>query len=447
MREYSLKKLMGLLFVWIFICSASISYFSWKNANASLEIIKKVSNNSNNSDLLEQFSKDLTANSELSLIFGFLSAFAMVAAILFVTAVLSSRINTIQFKFKDVASNLSNGVSSLSNATKEVAQSASQQAASLEETAASLEEISSMVRQTADNAQQAKGFSIEVQSESEKGVMSVQEMQAAMNNIRQAAEETASIIKIIDEIAFQTNLLALNAAVEAARAGDAGKGFAVVADEVRALAQRSSQAAKDTSEKITRSQELALNGVKVSNEVKDSLERIKTSVEKTTSIVNEIAAASVEQAAGLKELNRAANELDTMTQKNSAQVESLATSTDSLQSQISVIQKTTQELSNLSSSDKAQPKETKKYRAEPTKKSLRSTPKLTQATNVKPKLVTSKKIDKKITQIKELDKQLPDNPIEAKKLVKNEFNKEAPRKAISKPEQIIPLDDGDFNGF
>lgn len=148
-----------------------------------------------------------------------------------------------------------------------LAQGATEQAASLEETAQTLDHIGSMSEQNSDNSAQASELAVQVQKASEGGVDSMKRMQDAIESIKQASEETAEIIRTIDEIAFQTNLLALNAAVEAARAGDAGRGFAVVAEEVRSLAQRSSVAAKDTTERIRRAKELAENGVRVSNEV------------------------------------------------------------------------------------------------------------------------------------------------------------------------------------
>ena len=112
----------------------------------------------------------------------------------------------------------------------------------------------------------------------ENGTTAVGKMTTAIDDIQKSSNETAKIIKVIDEIAFQTNLLALNAAVEAARAGEAGKGFAVVAEEVRNLAQRSAEAAKNTSSMIEQSVNNAKAGVEISAEVRKVLGEITTGV-------------------------------------------------------------------------------------------------------------------------------------------------------------------------
>lgn len=195
-----------------------------------------------------------------------------------------------------------------------VAESATEQASTLEETASSLEEISSMVKQTADNAHQAKVLSEESRSMIEIGDEAMKNMSGAIQKIKASADEQARIVKTIDEIAFQTNLLALNAAVEAARAGDAGRGFAVVADEVRRLAQRSADAARTTASMIDESVANAQNGVKIVDEVSQMLSEIKASGVKTNSLVTEIAAATHEQSQGIDQINTAVTELDKATQ-------------------------------------------------------------------------------------------------------------------------------------
>ncbi len=246
-----------------------------------------------------------------------------------------------------ISSQLFNASDQVASAAQSLAQGASEQAASLEETAATVEEASSVAKQNSANAQQANLLSSEVLTSSQSGVQAMQEMRTAIDAIEVAADETAQIIRTIDEIAFQTNLLALNAAVEAARAGEAGKGFAVVAEEVRNLAQRSATAAKETADKIRRSKELSANGVQVSRSVEKSLSEIKGSSEKAVALVKEIAAASKEQSSGLQQLNTAMCELDKVTQTNAAAAEESAAAGVDLSEQAKVLDREIGVLSSL----------------------------------------------------------------------------------------------------
>jgi methyl-accepting chemotaxis protein len=163
----------------------------------------------------------------------------------------------------------------------------------------------------------------------------------AMDSISQSSKQITDITGVIDEIAFQTNLLALNAGVEAARAGDAGRGFAVVASEVRALAQRSSQAAKEIKGLINASGEYVANGVKLVAESGEALTHIVEQVKRINSLVAEMALASEQQATGIEQVNAAVGQMDQVTQQNAAMVEestaasrNLAHETEALQSQI-----------------------------------------------------------------------------------------------------------------
>ncbi|MBN1123745.1 MAG: methyl-accepting chemotaxis protein [Sedimentisphaerales bacterium] len=242
----------------------------------------------------------------------------------FVAGGLTSRLGRIVTQLREGSQMVSSSSGQVSAASQSLAEGATEQAAGLEETSSSLEEMASMTKQNADNAQQANTLSDEAKNAAHTGAQAMEKMNQAIVEIRKSSDETAKIIKVIDEIAFQTNLLALNAAVEAARAGEAGKGFAVVAEEVRNLAMRSAEAAKNTSEMIEESVKNAQNGVDIAEEVAKALNEIVDGIGKTSDLVGEIAAASQEQAQGIDQVNTAVSQMDKITQQNAANAEESA---------------------------------------------------------------------------------------------------------------------------
>ncbi len=154
-----------------------------------------------------------------------------------------------------------------------------------------------------------------------------------MTEINVASAKISDIISTINEIAFQTNLLAVNAAVEAARAGEEGRGFAVVATEVRSLAQRSAEAAKEIKSLIQDSLEKVEKGSELVNRSGATLQGIVGSVKRVTDIVGEIAAAAGEQSTGIDQVNAAMNQMDQVTQSNSAQNQELSSTAQALSEQ------------------------------------------------------------------------------------------------------------------
>jgi methyl-accepting chemotaxis protein len=172
-------------------------------------------------------------------------------------------------------------------------------------------------------------------------------MTSAMEAIKNSSDDIAKIIKTIDEIAFQTNLLALNAAVEAARAGEAGAGFAVVADEVRSLAQRSAQAARDTTAKIEGAILKTGQGFELSGKVEQALKDIVAKVRQVDDLVAEVAAASKEQNQGIAQINTAVSEMDKVTQSNAAGAEECANAAEQLNAQARIVNDSVTELLQL----------------------------------------------------------------------------------------------------
>ena len=234
--------------------------------------------------------------------------------------------------------------SHVSDSSQQLANNTTQQAAGLEETTAALSEIASDTQDAVKSAEQANSISSEAKNAASRGNEAMNHMNDAITEIRQSSEDTAKIIKAIDEIAFQTNLLALNAAVEAARAGEAGKGFAVVAEEVRNLAVRSAEAAKSTSSMIQRSMECAKNGVQLSVEVNSFLEQIVTDVNQTTDLVSELAKTSASQSENLSHISSSMTNIGDLVQETAASTEETASASQELNAQAEQLNNAADEL-------------------------------------------------------------------------------------------------------
>ncbi len=232
---------------------------------------------------------------------------------------ISRSLSAIVREVQSVVGALSSASTEVSATAQSLSQATSEQAASVEETSSSLEQMTASITQNAENAKITDGIATKAAVEASKGAEVVKATAAAMRQI-------AKKISIIDDIAYQTNLLALNAAIEAARAHEHGRGFAVVAAEVRKLAERSQIAAQEIGE-------VAANSVDLAEQAGLLLDAMVPNIRRTSDLVQEIAAASDEQAAGVRQINGAVGQLSQTTQLNAASSEELAATSEEMNSQ------------------------------------------------------------------------------------------------------------------
>ena len=231
---------------------------------------------------------------------------------------LSENLKTMGEQIRDIitavtlaADNMASASLELSSTSQHVSQGSSEQASSAEEVSSSIEEMAANIQQNTQNAKDT----VQISSNAE---IDIQQGKEKVDKTVDAIRLIANKISIIGDIAFQTNILALNAAVEAARAGEHGRGFGVVAAEVGKLAERSKIAALEIDE-------LTKTGVFNAEEAGDIMRKIVPEIHKTSNLIQEIAAASVEQNSGAEQINYAIQQLNQVTQQNAAASEELAT--------------------------------------------------------------------------------------------------------------------------
>lgn len=218
----------------------------------------------------------------------------------------------------------------MNSASDELSHRTENQAATLEETAAALDQITGSVRQAAEAAREVEQVVSKTRSDADKSSIVVANAVEAMKEIEIASNKVATIIDVIDDIAFQTNLLALNAGVEAARAGESGKGFAVVASEVRSLAQRSTDAADEIKKLIAGSSRQVSVGVGHVGETGEVLTKIVERIAQISNLVSDIAKSAQDQSSSIDEINIGVGQLDTVTQQNAGMVHNSAESSRAL---------------------------------------------------------------------------------------------------------------------
>lgn len=202
----------------------------------------------------------------------------------------------------------------LNTNSRNLSASVNDNASSLEEISSSMEEMVSNIAANVENTQKTESLAKKANKSVAAGNQSALEALSLMNEI-------AEKIKIVNEISFETNVLALNASVEASRAGEHGRGFSVVASEIRRLAEHSKHASNQIKEMTAR-------GSIMSGGAMEQLNQSLPLMEQTSTNIQEINVASMEQNSGADQINNAVQSMNKVTQHNAVTADEMLQNTE-----------------------------------------------------------------------------------------------------------------------
>lgn len=223
-----------------------------------------------------------------------------------------------------VAGQVDTSAEQVSSGAQALAQGTTEQAASVDGLMTNVTAVTTRIQTSTVRCGSASELVDRAAGYTVKADTKMEQMIEVTGDINRSSAQISTIIKTIEDIAFQTNILALNAAVEAARAGAAGKGFSVVADEVRNLAAKSAEAAKNTNELIGRSIRSAEAGTESTDQVVSAMQDINDCIQSVKTLMDEIAAASVQQSEMILLIENGIKEISAVVQNNSAAAEKSA---------------------------------------------------------------------------------------------------------------------------
>lgn len=269
---------------------------------------------------------------------------------------ISKPLHRITHEIGEGAGEVAAAASQLANAGGTLSSGAAEQATALDTASHSLEAMVGMTQETAENAASANARTRAAAEKMDAAEKTMADLSNAMETIAKESQETAGILKAIDEIAFQTNLLALNAAVEAARAGEAGAGFAVVAGEVRNLARRAAEAAAETESRLKENLDRIAEGTAAVQGAADTVRDASAAMAEAGRFVAGISAAVGSQSEGLDGINKAVAEIDAVVGRNAAIAEESAASAEQLSGQAEMIQGRVGRLMELVSGKRRSPR-------------------------------------------------------------------------------------------